>query len=280
MGYRSLLVPIDPGPQCTARTRFAIRLARDFGAHLSGIACTGLVELPGITSGASALADLAAMAWDELRGRAERATSALEKECQAAGFNDVDAFVCEGEPSAALLHHAHAHDLSVLSQADPAQPGHAAAQHFVEQVVLYSPRPTLLLPHAGRFDGHCDTVMVAWDDSREAARAVSDALPMLRRASRVHVVTWKENGIYQGTPRPAQLDSVGVWLERHGVHAELHNETTSDRIADAMLSLASDVGADLIVMGAYGHARWAERIVGGATRGLLGAMTVPVLMSH
>ena len=146
--------------------------------------------------------------------------------------------------------------------------------------MLYSPRPTLLLPHAGRFDGHCDTVMVAWDDSREAARAVSDALPMLRRASRVHVVTWKENGIYQGTPRPAQLDSVGVWLERHGVHAELHNETTSDRIADAMLSLASDVGADLIVMGAYGHARWAERIVGGATRGLLGAMTVPVLMSH
>ena len=70
------------------------------------------------------------------------------------------------------------------------------------------------------------------------------------------------------------------WLRKHGVSAELHTEVTSAHIADAMLSLACDLEADLIVMGAYGHARWAERMLGGATRGLLETMTVPVLMSH
>jgi nucleotide-binding universal stress UspA family protein len=280
MAYRSILMPIDQGPLCSPRTRFAVRLARDFEAHLSGVASTGLIELPGITSGAAALAEFATLAWDELRNHAENGCAHFKKECHAAGFKNFEAWVSEGDPTATLLHQAHFHDLAVLSQPDPSQPGHAAAQVMVEQMVLFSPRPTLLLPYAGRFDGSCNTVMVAWDDSREAARAVSDAMPLLQRAGKVHVVSWKETGMYQGNSRPAQLDGLCAWLKRHGVTAEAHRETTADRIADAMLSHASDVDADLIVMGAYGHARWAQRVVGGATRGLLGAMTTPVLMSH
>jgi nucleotide-binding universal stress UspA family protein len=280
MAYRSILMPIDQGPLCSPRTRFAVRLARNFEAHLSSVASTGLIELPGITSGAAALAEFATLAWDELRNHAEHACAHFKNECHATGFKNFEAWVSEGDPTATLLHQAHFHDLAVLSQPDPSQPGHAAAQVMVEQMVLFSPRPTLLLPYAGRFDGSCNTVMVAWDDSREAARAVSDAMPLLQRAGKVHVVSWKETGMYQGNSRPAQLDGLCAWLKRHGVTAEAHRETTADRIADAMLSHASDVDADLIVMGAYGHARWAQRVVGGATRGLLGAMTTPVLMSH
>jgi hypothetical protein len=161
MAYRSLLMPIDHGPLCTARTRFAVRLARDLEAHLSGIASTGLIELPGVTSGAAALAEFAAVAWDELRNHAEHACAHFKKDCQAAGFKDFDAWVSEGDPAATLLHQSHLHDLTVLSQPDPSQPGHAAAQAMVEQMVLFSPRPTLLLPYAGRFDGSCNTVMMS-----------------------------------------------------------------------------------------------------------------------
>src|SRR2546421_1757575 len=141
-------------------------------------------------------------------------------------------------------------------------------------------RPTLVLPYAGKFDAVGTNIMVAWDDSREAARAVSDALPLLRIAKRVQVVSWNESvGANDSTLRP-RLDALHQWLMWQGVTAEIHVETTDIGIAEAMLSRAADLGADLIVMGAYGHARWAERVLGGATRGLLASMTVPVLMSH
>jgi nucleotide-binding universal stress UspA family protein len=150
----------------------------------------------------------------------------------------------------------------------------------VEQVVLHSARPTLILPYAGRFDEVGQRVMVAWDDSREAARAVSDALPLLRHAGRVQVVSWVESGTTEHGTLRRRLDALHQWLMWHGVNAEVRVERTEIGIADAMLSRAADFGTDLIVMGAYGHARWAERVLGGATRGLLQTMTVPVLMSH
>jgi hypothetical protein len=93
MAYRSLLMPIDQGPLCSPRTRFALRLARDFEAQLTGVASTGLIELPGITSGAAALAEFATLAWDELRNHAEHACTHFKKECHAAGFKNFEAWV-------------------------------------------------------------------------------------------------------------------------------------------------------------------------------------------
>jgi nucleotide-binding universal stress UspA family protein len=167
-----------------------------------------------------------------------------------------------------------------MTQADPRAAGHRAAQDIVEQVLLYSARPTIVLPYAGTLDTISTNVMVAWDDSREAARAVSDALPLLRIAKRVQVVSWNESTGSSDTMLRPRLDALHRWLMWQGVTAEIHVETTDIGIAEAMLSRAADIGADLIVMGAYGHARWAERVLGGATRGLLTSMTVPVLMSH
>jgi nucleotide-binding universal stress UspA family protein len=104
---------------------------------------------------------------------------------------------------------------------------------------------------------------------------VWDALPLLRIAERVQVVAWKE-GTAGDAPQLPQLDAVHRWLRWHGVEAEVRVEATGIAIAEAMLSRAADLGADLIVMGAYGHRRWTERVLGGATRGLLASMTMPV----
>jgi nucleotide-binding universal stress UspA family protein len=163
-------------------------------------------------------------------------------------------------------------------------------------VVLHSARPTLILPcvsavsavsavneasaarDTARFDRIGTQVLVAWDDSREAARAIADALPLLRRAARVQVISWHEAD--DGGAAAARLDALRRWLMWQGVVAEVQADTTPIDIADTMLSRAADMNADLLVMGAYGHARWAEWALGGATRGMLESMTVPVLMSH
>lgn len=278
MTYRSLLVLLDHDPLCAARTRAAMQLAARLDCHLVGVAPTGLIDLPLSPGAASSLMDLAALAWDTLRDRAEEATQTFRDACRAAGVKSFEAVVDECEAAPSLVRHAHCSDLTIVTQADPGAAGHRAAQDLIEQVVLYSARPTLVLPYAGRFDTVGGNVMVAWDDSREAARAVSDALPMLQHAAQVQVVAWNEAG--DGPALAPRLDALHRWLMWHGVKADVRVETSDIGIADAMLSRASDLGADLIVMGSYGHARWTERVLGGATRGLLATMTVPVLMSH
>ena len=280
MSYRSLLVFLDHDPLCAARTQVAIRLAKVLDCHLVGVAPTGLIDLPTFAEVSTPLAEFAALAWDSLRDRAERATQGFRDKCRVAGIKSFEAVIDESDKAPSLVRHAHCSDLTVLTQADPGAPDYRMAQDLVEQVVLRSARPTLILPFAGRFDSIGSNVMVAWDDSREAARALSDALPLLRLAERVQVVSWNEAGAGDDKTLRPRLDALHQWLMWQGVPADVRVETTDIGIADAMLSRAADLGADLIVMGAYGHARWSERVLGGATRGLLASMTVPVLMSH
>ena len=279
MTYRSLLVFLDRDPLCAARTQVAMRMAQDFDCHLVGVAPTGVVELPLLAEAAVALAELSALTWKALREDAEQATQCFRSACRVERVKSFEAVVDESDKALSLVHHAHCSDLTVLTQADPTAPGHRLAQTFVEQVVLSSARPTLILPYAGTFKTIGSTAMVAWDDSREAARALSDALPFLRQAKQVQIVSWSESPDGEENLRQ-RLDALSKWLMWQGVSASLRVEMTDVDIADAMLSHAADSNADLLVMGAYGHARWSERVLGGATCGLLAAMTVPVLMSH
>ncbi|HUG25255.1 universal stress protein [Piscinibacter sp.] len=280
MTYRSLLVHLGVDPLCTARTRVAIRLAKELDCHLVGVAPTGLIDLPVTAGAAASMGELAALAWDTLRGQADQATQQFRTACQAAGLTSFEAVLAESEAAPSLVRHAHCSDLVIVSQADPDSPGHSAAQHLVEQVVLAGARPALILPCVSGVSTALDRALVAWDDSREAARAVSDALPLLRRAKNVQVVSWIERGQHDDDSLRVRLDALHRWLMWQGVTAEVSVESTDIAIAEAMLSRAADQGADLIVMGAYGHARWAELVLGGATRGLLQSMTAPVLMSH
>lgn len=280
MTYRSLLVLLDQDPLCAARTQVAMRLAKDLDCHLVGVAPTGIVGLLVSPEGATSLAEYATLSWDALRDQAEQATQRFRDACRAIGLKSFEAVIDESDKARSLVHHAHCSDLTVLTQADPTASGHQVAQALVEEVVLYSARPTLILPYAGRFETLGSNVMVAWDDSREAARALSDALPLLRLAKQVQVVSWNETGATDDNKLRPRLDALKQWLMWHGVSADVHVETTDINVANAMLSRAADLSTDLIVMGAYGHTRWTERVLGGVTRGLLTSMTVPVLMSH
>ena len=153
-------------------------------------------------------------------------------------------------------------------------------QDLAGRLLLEGGRPVLLVPHSGTFETTGDNVLVAWNASRESARAVSDALPVLTQARKVSVLCINP-------PRSGAEDreilgtQIAATLARHGVTAEVVPDFASDiSVGDEMLSRASDLGCDLIVMGAYGHSRFREMVFGGATRHVLNHMTVPVLMSH
>jgi len=281
MTYRSLLVLLDAHPACDARTDAAIRLAKSFDCHLSGLAPTGVIDLPAVPGSASSLQHLYEQTWDLLREQAEIVAQRFRDMCQRAGVRSFDTAVEEGDKPSSLLRHSNCNDLVLVSRAD--DPAERRPTHdLVEQVVMQSACPTLILTDSSRVPSLGKTVLVAWDDSREASRALRDALPLLRAAEQVHVLSWDEKdkrGPHQALRE--RLHALARWLERQGVeNAQPRVEAASGGISEAMLARAADLQADLIVMGAYGHARWAERLLGGATHGLLDKATVPLLMTH
>jgi nucleotide-binding universal stress UspA family protein len=282
MSYRSILSHLGPDGHCASRTQFAIQLARDLDCHLVGAAPTGVLPfaaLVGLEQG-TATVDLNQKVWEAMVAGSRRRVDDFRAACRRAGLKSFEALVDEADEAASIVRLAHCSDLIILGQADPDDSTFRQTQRLVEDVVLQSARPTLILPYAGRHASIGSSVLIAWDDSREATRAITDALPLLRCAEQVHVISWQEPERPATPSMAARLDALHRWLLWQGVTSDTHLEGTELRIADALLSRAADLNADLIVMGAYGHARWSERILGGATRGLLQSMTVPVLMSH
>ena len=281
MTYRSLLVLLDQSPQSGARSDAAIRLAKALDCHLVGLAPIGL-SMPVAAEATAPGCDFAAPGQGTPRVQAERNTERFLEECRAAGLRSFEAIIDEADMASSLVRHAHCSDLTILTKADPADPDHRTAQELVEHVVLHSARPTLILPYAGRFDtiGTIGTnVMVAWDDSRAAAHALSDAIPLLRLAKHVQLVTWKEEGVNGNNLLRTRCDELRRWLVRHDVSADVSIETTDIGVVDAMLHHAADLRTDLIVMGAYGHTR-SSHVQDGTTRALLAAISRPVLFSH
>jgi nucleotide-binding universal stress UspA family protein len=148
---------------------------------------------------------------------------------------------------------------------------------FAGELVLGAGRPVLLVPYAGRYADAGKRVLIAWNASREAARAVADALPLLVRADAVDVVAFAPGGDHGEVPGA----DLAHYLARHGVKANAAVDSAPEvAIGERILTRAADTDADLIVMGAYGRSRLSELVLGGATRTLLAAMTVPVLMAH
>ncbi|MDQ2927219.1 MAG: universal stress protein [Caldimonas sp.] len=280
MTLTTLLLPLDDDPLCELRTQFTLSLARAHASHVIGLACGGTVDLPVDAAGATSLSEYADVAWSAIRERNERCAGAFRIACASTPPVSFETISEESERAQAIVRRSHCADLVVLSQPNPSLPNDAAYRRMIEEVLLNGPRPTLLLPYAGHFKSSPRNVMVACNDSREGARALADALPLLRKSDQVQLVAWMEGDDDRSLLR-SELDTVARWLGRHHVQATARVELLSGiGIADAMLSRAADLGAELIVMGAYGHARWSERILGGATRGILATMTVPVFMSH
>lgn len=277
MTYRSILVALDATPANGARTDIAIALARQFEAHLIGLAPTAALDAQA-RHGAAAMADAAAAASELLLAEAMASAQGFRKRCTSEALPSFEALADPSPASTSLVLRAQCADLLIMSQPDPSVPGHRQQEAELEQVLLACARPVLLIPYTHREPVRTQRVLVAWDGSPESVRALTDALPLLRRAGQVTLMHWRRDA--QGTGPLARLAGIRQWLAFQGVDAEVRDEVTTVSIGDALLNAASDTGADLIVMGAYGHARWTERLFGGVSRTLLASMTAPVLMSH
>lgn len=186
--------------------------------------------------------------------------------------------IVEGDLIDALALHGRYSDALVVSQRDPE--GDYTPSDMPDRLILSVGRPVIVVPYVGRYATVGQNVIVAWDASRLATRAVNDALPILQAAKKVTIIALNPHGGDQGHGEMVSAD-IALHLARHGVKAEATYVHVDDiEVGDMLLSRAADAGADMIVMGAYGHRRLRELVMGGVTQHLLGHMTAPVLMSH
>lgn len=277
MSLKSILVHVDDAGACKPRLDAAIRVARDFQAELVGLYLVPPIEVnPSIA--ALIPPDAIERREREMAQARHEAEDAFRKATTAAGLAAVEWRAPPGSPVDVAVAHARCADLLIVGQRNP--PGYLLAEELVTTVLLGSGRPVLVVPYIGARPTLGDNVLVAWDGGREASRAIADALPLLERARRVTVIAVSREGAAhaEGSPAEARL---GAWLRRHGVNVDIARHAVGDIAAgEWLLSRAADLGSDLIVMGGYGHTRMRELILGGVTRTMLQAMTVPVLMSH
>jgi nucleotide-binding universal stress UspA family protein len=300
MKLGDILVCLDPTDAGEHRLHLAAMIAREHQAHLSaayvltesiagagpydglgvaapagvaGVAEGSLVAgipAPGVPSApnpeatrAAALADIV-----EQRYREALRPHAIEGDWHLFGAGE----------AAELVALANTVDLVVYGQAS--RDYRAPSGFRPEDIVIACGRPMLVTPYAGNFAAIGRRVLVAWDATREATRALHDALPVLDKAEAVTVITVRAREAHFERDRPG-LDRIVRHLERHGIAAHAEETLQGDLpVSDVLLSRAADLDADMIVAGAYHHSQFREALLGGVSRELLEHMTVPVLMSH
>jgi nucleotide-binding universal stress UspA family protein len=279
MTYKDLLVHVDDTRSCAARLRAAVDLAVAHEAHLTGVYMIADPSPAAFVSG-YAPPDLLEMLQQHAR---ERAEAALARFAEIASRNQISFEtridrVLYTAIADALATNARYADLALVGQADPDDA--ETPSYLPEEVTLASGRPSLVIPYIGPPPTLGQRVTVAWNASREAARAVNDALPILKRAPAVDVVTVNPTDAPFGHGEEPGAD-IALHLARHGIKVEVRRIETRDLdVANTILSHIADRGSDLLVMGAYGHSRLRELVLGGVTRTILRHMTVPVLMAH
>jgi nucleotide-binding universal stress UspA family protein len=276
MSYKTILVHVDESTHARERIEVAARLAITESAHLIGTAASG--AMPGIYSGS--LPDFGPTLQahlKRLRERAEDSLQAFENTARAIGVPSYEKRIIDDEVGAGICLQARYADLLVLGQEDPDEATALVPADFPQYVVLNCTRPVLIVPYTGHFDTLGERVLIAWDASMQATRAITHAIPMLRRAQMVHIAMFNPVPEAHGELPGA---SIALYLARHGVKVEVVQRKVDIDIGAALLSMAADENCDLIVMGAYAHSRFRQIMLGGVTHTILDTMTVPVMMSH
>ncbi len=278
MNYKTILVHAGSDDAAAHRIRMASALARTMGAHLIGSAPSGISRfIPPATFAAGGPA--VAAHCDALRRGAAEALARFEHIAAAEGVDSFESRTVDDEIDAALALQARYCDLVVAGQSGPGAGTPPASPALPEYLLLTSGRPVLVVPTAGSLYATSENAIVAWDGSVEAARAVAGALPLLRGAGAATVLGFGDEAAHAGSGIHA-CEQLATWLRRHGVAAHATSRALGDDIGEALLSAAADLGAGLLVMGAYGHARFRELMLGGVTATILRSMTLPVLLAH
>ena len=277
MPFKDILVHVDTLEPSAARLRSAISLAESLDARLTGLY---IISKPYIPAYAEAQFS-AEILKDQAEKAQQRAEEAERKFKEATARNGLQSEwrVEEGNAAEVLTEQARYHDLAVVGQGHPDNYFFFGDREMPDRMIMTSGRPALVIPCVGEYATIGKHVMIAWDAGPMAARAVHDALPLLTAAKEVNVMVVNPMNGSGGTGDLPGAD-ISAHLAHHGVKAEADHVKTDMDTGDMLLSRAADKGADLIVMGAYGHARWAELVLGGVTDHMLKHMTVPVLMSH
>lgn len=282
MAFRDVLLQLNgyPFPPSDTVIEQAVQLAEELGAHISALTFT--IELPGSSNPlANALLDLPGIiAIERQKGlmNAQKLISAFQATATRRGVphQQLVESCAASQVATITTEHARLRDLTILPFGEEA----TLDQYVAENVIFGSGRPTIVLPEAPRLQRpiSLEVVGVAWDFSRPAARAMADALPILKRAKTVRVVTVTQEKSIATKRSGADL---ATHLAFHGINVVLDEEASAGRtVGQVLCDYASAKGLDLLVMGAFGHSRLRDFVLGGATKTIIAHPPLPVLLSH
>jgi nucleotide-binding universal stress UspA family protein len=274
---KDIIVNLTPNRPQDPAADYAISLASMFGSHLTGLAFALEPAIPASAMGGIA-GDVIDAAIAESEQHAKDAIARFDVTARKQGL------LSETQRITALLADAASRfgqiarhfDMSIVMQADP--DNNTDSDLFVEAALFGSGRPVVVVPYIQKEPVKLDHVICCWDGSRTAARAIGDALPLLAKAKSAELLIVTRRGEGRHEEVGAEM---AAHLARHDLDVTLERITAEDiDVGNAILSYAADRTADFLVMGGYGHSRWREFLLGGATRQILSSMTVPTLMSH
>lgn len=284
MGYKSILVQVDDGSDNTGAQATAARLAARFDGHLTGLCVYEPTYYRHPLAYQAGLPDFV----EQRRGDKddairERATAEFETVCRSHGVERFESRFVKGERLSSLCLNARYADVVVLSQAEAAQSGRLQQPpdpDLAAKVAMASARPIIEVFAGDAIEQLGQRILVAWNASPQATRAVTAALPLLREAERVEIIIVNPDtdNRYHG-PEPGA--DIVLYLSRHGVSVDtVQTENNVQNVSATLMAYAGNMRADLICMGAYGHSRLRELILGGVTRELTRKLELPILMAH
>lgn len=279
MSYKTILVQVDDSPNLESRVAIAADIAAAEQGHLVGIALTGVSRF---------LSEITSIAMDNaviephvkaLRQRAADALKKFESIARQMGVATHEERLVDDEITGGISVQARCCDVVVLGQPSPDQVDSVVNPSFPENVVMNSGVPGLIIPYVSTSRKLGGKALVAWNGSVEATRTVHHAIPLLQRAKAVKVAI-----INPASLRDVLDDPPGTYLTRflagHNINADVLTPTTDGGVGEALLALAGSLASDYLVMGCYGHARFREVMLGGATAKVLESTPIPLLMAH
>jgi len=277
MRYETILVYLDKSARTDERLKIAAHMALLNNAHLVGASMIGISTDSFVRENSVHQDPEIGNHIKFLRERATRVLAEFEATVRKIGVPLFEGRVVDGDADFGVTLQARYCDLTVIGQTNMNEPSDEVGPDFPEYVILNAGRPVLIVPCVGEFSSVGKRVLISWDASREATRAVNDAIPLLKCADVVQVAIFNADTKPFGD-QPGH--DIALYLARHGIKVEVLENMKVQDVGLALLSLVEDLSSDLLVMGAYGHSRLRERLLGGVTRTILENMTIPVLMSH
>jgi nucleotide-binding universal stress UspA family protein len=274
---KDIIVNLSVTKEGSVVGKYAVSVAAALEAHLTGVAFIYDPVVP--ISGAGYIpAEVVETQRDDNESAAEAAIRSFTAATDQAGISAESLMTSASVAGASdqFARMARRFDLAIVGQA---QPEISSMEQIIGETTLFeSGRPMIMVPYIQKGPFKTDNVMICWDGSRTAARAVADAIPIIRTSGRVEIVIVASE---RGKQDEIEGADIGQHLARHGLKVDVHRISGGDiDVGDALLSHAADSGADLMVMGGYGHSRLREFVLGGVTRSIFESMTLPVLLSH